>query len=88
MARNRKESRHVMQDAYKGDASKRPRLPLAGDGDGIGDFSYRISPWALFVDVVDVVTPFCEYWGGVDGVVVEYPHGVTRSMDLDPCDEQ
>jgi hypothetical protein len=86
-ARLKRKSRGACQSkqaGYKGEAKSRPKLPFAGEAEGMGDFSYRISPCALLIDVVEVVTPFCEYCGGVLGAVLEYAHGVTRSMDLLP----
>lgn len=39
------------------------------------------------VEVRDIGAAFKEYWGGLDGAVEAWVHGVTRSMDLDPYDE-
>lgn len=53
----------------------------------MGLFLYKISPSAFPFDVVDIGAAFSEYCGGLDGAVA-YVKGVTRSMDLDPYDEE
>lgn len=66
------------------DPSNRPRLPLAGDNDGTGDFAYMISPSMVLIDVLDTGGALCQYCLGLEGPVM----GVTRSIDFDayePC---
>lgn len=66
------------------DPSKRPRLPLAGERDGTGDFAYIISPSMVLIDVLETGGALCQYCLGLEGPV----KGVTRSIDLDayePC---
>ena len=60
--------------------SKRPRLPLAGDNDGTGDFAYMISPSMVLIDVLETGGALKPYEClGLDAPVM----GVTRSIDLD-----
>jgi hypothetical protein len=42
------------------EANSRPRLPLAPENDGTGDFTYTISPSMVLVDVVDTAYDLCE----------------------------
>jgi len=65
------------------DPSNRPRLPLAGESDGTGDFAYIISPSIVLMDVLDTGGALCQYCLGLDGPV----KGVTRSIDFDAYDE-
>lgn len=63
--------------------SRRPRLPLAGDNEGTGDFAYMISPSMVLIDVLETGGALCQYCLGLDAPVI----GVTRSIDLDAYDE-
>jgi hypothetical protein len=42
------------------EANNLPRLPLAADKEGTGDFAYTISPSIVLVDVVDIGGVLCE----------------------------
>lgn len=64
------------------DPSNRPRLPLAGDNEGTGDFAYMISPSIVLIDVLETGGALCQYCLGLEGPVI----GVTRSMDFDAYD--
>ncbi len=65
------------------DPSNRPRLPLAGERDGTGDFAYIISPSMVLMDVLETGGALCQYCLGLEGPV----KGVTRSIDFDAYDE-
>lgn len=64
--------------------SRRPRLPLAGDNEGTGDFAYMISPSMVLIDVREIGGALKPYeYLGLDALVM----GVTRSIDFDAYDE-
>lgn len=50
-----------MQGQRGVEANNRPRLPLAGETEGMGDFWYRISPSMVLVDVREMGAAFSEY---------------------------
>jgi hypothetical protein len=50
--------------------------------DVIGLFAYMISPSMVLADVAVSACDFNEYCRGLEGAVLAYESGVTRSMDL------